>query len=286
MKRTAIFAVILIILVGCKRGNDKTFSKQPVSTPTPSPAPAAATSSRKWKTVEEFDYALNLKQVMIHFKLELPEGYDDPGDFIRIGIQVNGQPEFALDNDDGWIAYNSSEHRSRAYGHLQESSLVRSRYVLVLPDSERNDVSPLIVLRSWGYASSPERLHVIGFQPSGQPVVLFNGEFDLSDLRDLDGDGFPELVGLPCMSEGVGRAGSDMGTYRPYQVYKIPHPITGPATLSIPLTKKYTTQEYDGWAGPQCTDDFILVWSKDRNKKPLVVTKEQADKLARATTSK
>ncbi len=286
MKQTIVFFLIFMVLGGCKRGEDKTPSRQSASTPTPSPTPPAITSSKKWKTVEEFDYTLNPKQDLFHFKLELPEGYDDPGDFIRIHIQVKNQPEFVLDNQDGWVEYNNKEDQSKVYSDLQKQNLVASKYVLVLPDSKRDGVTPLVILRSWGYASNPERLHVVGLQSSGQPIVLFNGEFDLLDLRDLDGDGFPELIGLPCMSVGVGRGGSDMGTYRPYQVYKIAHPITGPATLSIPLTKEYTAQKYNGWAGPQCTDNFILVWSKDRNEKPRVVTKEQAGKLEQTTPVK
>jgi len=56
--------------------------------------PSVADNKTKWKTVEELDYAGNLGLSPVHFKLELPEGYRDPGDFLRIHIQVKGQSDF------------------------------------------------------------------------------------------------------------------------------------------------------------------------------------------------
>ncbi|HZU33811.1 MAG TPA: hypothetical protein VFB79_22040 [Candidatus Angelobacter sp.] len=50
-------------------------------TPTGDATPFLITTSTKWKMVEEFDFQLKADQSVTHFKLEIPEGYNDPGDF-------------------------------------------------------------------------------------------------------------------------------------------------------------------------------------------------------------
>lgn len=234
--------------------------------------------------MEEFDYQWKADRPATHFKLEIPEGYDDPGDFIRIHIQPKGRAEFVLNNDDGWVEYSDPKYPD-VYGKLKEHNLVQSKYVLILPYSKKPDERPLVFLRSWGYASSPERVHIIGSQPSGDPFLLFNQEFFLVDFTDVDGDGVNEIVGKPCLGEGVGSIGSHAGTYSPYQVYKIETPIVKTAVLSASLTEQYTRQMYDGYAGPECSDEYATIHPKNKSIKPRVVAKEQFEKMEKASTS-
>lgn len=268
----AIFGAVFVL--GCKRDNKQAAAPSP--TPSPGASPFVANAATKWKTVEELDYAWKPGQSPVHFKLELPEGYDDPGDFIRIRIQVPGQPEFVLDNEDGWIEYNSKEQPSDVYANLGRRNLVKSKYVLVLPDSKRASEPPLLFLRSWGYASDAERLHVIGFKPSGEPVTLINTDLDLAELADLDGDGHPEIAGLPCMSQGWGH---ELLTYDPYHVYKVPHPVTGPAAVSVELSKAYNLKHYYGWAGPDCSEKIAVVLHPPSGGKPIIMNADEAEKL-------
>lgn len=258
---------------------------QAVTTPTPAAdaTPFLVTSSTKWKTVEEFDYQWRADQPVTHFKLEIPEGYEDPGDFIRIRIQPKGHSEFVLNSDDGWIEIANQKFPD-AYTKLKEHNLVQSKYVLILPHSQNPDVPPLIFLRGWD-PISPGRLRIIGWQPSGDPLLLFSEEFYLVDVNDVDDDGIKEIIGHPCFGEGTGAIGSGAGTYNPYQVYKIEIPIQKTATLSTALTEQYTRQKYDGYGGPKCSDDFITIDSKDKSKKPLVVTKEQFEKMEKTSRS-
>jgi hypothetical protein len=225
-------AFVVIALPGCKKSGGRAQDARA----TPFPTPFVITGTAHWKTVEEFDYAWKHSEAPMHFTLERPEGYDDPGDFIRIRIQVKDRSDFVLNNEDGWVEYNNQEEKSEVYGRLKEQNLVRSKYVLILPNGKGKNDSPLVLLRSRGYASDAERLHVIGFQPSGDPLTLLNTELDLEQLVDLDGDGFPEIVGWPCMSQGWGQ---DLLTYAPHHVYKVPHPVTSPARLSLDLSKTY-----------------------------------------------
>ena len=292
----AVLMVVLLGGLGCRQSEMKAESQdaavatpqaaQAVATPTPEAdaTPFLITSSTKWNTVEEFDYQWKTNQPSLHFKLEIPDKYNDPGDFIRIHIRPDGRPDFVLSNDDGWMEYNFGEHNGLKvkdfYSELVKRNLVQSKYVLILPMSKNPDDPPLIFLRSWGYASNPERLHIIGLQPSGDPLLLFNDYLVLDDLSDLDGDGVAEVIGLPCLIEGLSNG---VGTYSPYQVYKIAFPIQKPATLSIPLTEQSTRQKYDGWAGPECSQKHVIVDRDDKTKKPLVMTMEEFEQARKSS---
>src|SRR5579871_3979721 len=175
--RLGVILFVAAFLCGCRR-SEKNAEMRPNATATPQPAQASATptpavnatpflitSSTKWKTVEEFDYQWKTDYPSLHFKLEIPEGYDDPGDFIRIHIQPKDHAEFVLDNNDGWIEYVDQKYPD-IYTKLQEQSLVESKYVLILTDSKNHDDPPLVFLRSWGYASNAERMHVISLKTS------------------------------------------------------------------------------------------------------------------------
>jgi hypothetical protein len=212
----------------------------------------------------------------VHFKLELPEGYRRPGNFIRLHIQVTGQPDFVVDNQDGWVEYNTQNDPSEVYEHLKNQNLVNSKYVLVLAASSRKSDPPLILLRSWAYGSDAERLHVIGFMDTGKPTLLLNEELDLLELADLDSDGAVEIAGQPCLSQLFG---AGLMTYDPLHVYKIPHPITGPAILSIPLSKNYNLRHYYGWAGPDCSEKLAVVLHPPGGGKPVIMDTDAATKL-------
>jgi len=258
---TISILAVLPLFCGCKHPENKPESK-PASVATPqaaraesTPTPAAApspdaeatpfliTDSTKWKTVEEFDYQWKADQPITHFKLEIPDGFDDPGDFLRIHIQPKGRAEFVLNND-AWIEY-SDEKFPDDFTRLKQQSLVPSKYVLILPHSSKPDVPPLIFLRTWD-PIGPGRLHIIGWQPSGDPFLLFNQELYLVDVNDVDSDGINEIIGRPCFGEGVGAIGSRAGSYTPYQVYKIENPIGKIAALSVPLTEQYTNKNMTG----------------------------------------
>jgi hypothetical protein len=233
-------------------------------------------SAETWATVEEFEYRRQPNQTPIHFKLERPDLKHIVGDFTRVRIVVKNHADFVLNNDDGWVEYNSKEQPSDVYALLHKRSLVHSKYVLVLPSSHENNDPPLLLLRSWGYASDAGRLHVIGFQPSGKPILLLNTNLDLIELADLDGDGRLEIVGRPCMSQMFG---NNLKTYDPIHVYKVPVPVTSPAKFSLALSKAYNLKHYYGWAGPDCSEKLAIVLRPPSGGKPLIMPEDKARRL-------
>lgn len=276
MRYAVVFACAVALGAGCRRAGHDVGTSKSSATPIAETTPFVIGENTKWKTVEEFDYAGNPALSPVHFKLELPEGYDDAGDFIRIRIWVEGQSEFIVDNRDGWVDYNNHDEPSGVYQHLQNQNLVQSRHVLVLRATHRASEPPLVLLRSWGYASSAERLHVIGFQKTGKPVLLFNDELDLTELSDLDGDGYPEIVGVPTTTEGLGK---DFETYVPFEVYKIPRSMNGPAQLSIALSKRYNLKHNYGWVEPDRINDVLVALHPPGGGKPVIVSKAEAEKI-------
>lgn len=293
-KQNCISALVAIALLGgCKHADKEKVATQPApatqssvadqhpaATTVPSPAASPTTSvisvSTKWKTIEELSYPLGAQRLSAHFILQLPAGYSDPGDFIRIRIQVEGQPEFVLDNLDGWIEYHDPKQKHDRYAKLTSLNLVHSKYLLMVPSTVNPQELPLVVLRSWQYASDAERLHVIGFHPSGQPITLLNTKLDLLELVDLDGDGNLEIAGRPCLSEEVGEG---VLTYDPLHVYKVPHPTTSPAVLSLELSKAYNLKNYYGWAGPKCSEGMVVVEHPPGGGKPVILPVGDVEKL-------
>ena len=275
--RLELVMLFAILLAGCRQSEKQPANPAPAAAPSNTSQPA--TKAVAWQSVEEFDYALPPSGIAAHFKLELPEGYDDAGDFTRIHIQVKGQPEFVLDNDDGWIALDTGEQESRVYDRLIGRNLARSKNVLILPSSTKKSAAPLVFLRSWAYASDPERLHVIGFQKTGAPILLVNTLLDLAEYSDLDGDGDYEIAGWPCLSQGFG---ADLLTYDPPHVYKVHLQPQPAAEISLPLSKSYAEKHYYGWAGPDCSEQLAVVLHPPAGGKPVIMKKDEAERLMRS----
>lgn len=285
MNTLAIVILLALTIPGC-RSKEKAVSPSSSSAAhsrnggPQSGTPVTAVSpdhedSRKWKTIEDFEFDWQQQGKKTRFKLELPEGYEDPGDFTRVTIQSAGNPDFVLDNKDGWVAYNAEGSLSQEF-LASHKNLIPSKFVLVLPVSQNHRVLPLVFLISWGYASDTSRLHVIGLDSSGQPRLIFNDNLDLVDVRDLDGDGISEMIGLPCMSEEWGEG---FMTYDPIHVYKLPNPASENAGLSLPLTRSYNLKHYYGWAGPECSEDWTVVLHPPGGGPAVVVRKSEAEKM-------
>ena len=205
--------------------------------------------------------------------LEIPSSWSDPGDFTRIHVLVPGQKEFTLTNKEGWVKYGSDE-ASSSPKIRGAANLLRSPYLLALRIAQNRTA---LFLLGYSYASSPGRLDVLEISDRGQPiVVLHREELGLLEVHDLDGDGVAELVGYPCMSQEFGNG---LLTYDPLNVYRLGATRASPATISIPLSKKYNLTHYYGWAGAQCSEDFAVVLHPPKGGKPVVMTTKEAERL-------
>lgn len=225
-----------------------------------------------WQQVSNFHFKWN-NYKDVHVTLEIPSGWNDPGDFTRICIQVPGHKDFTLGNDEGWVKYNSGmaevSHLIRA-----RKNLASSEYVLALPVANGR---MLLFLTGYSYASSPGSLDILEISASGQPhVVLHKEELGLKDVRDLDHDGMTEVIGYPCLSEEFGNG---LASYDPFNVYSLAAAPGGRAVLSIPLSRDYNLRHYYGWAGPECSEKTVVVLHPPNGSKPIVVSMKEAQRL-------
>lgn len=180
--------------------------------------------------------------------------------------------EFVLSNENGWVKPESN--RLFPPAEVRKNNLVQNEYVLAAKAKENRT---LLLLFGYTYASSPGSLDVLEISDDYQiRVALHRDEFALKELRDIDGDGIVEIVGLPCFSETWGQG---LTTYDPFNVYKLGVSPADAATLSLPLSKTYNLKNYYGWAGPNCSEDFAVLLHPPNGGKPIVVPAKEAQKI-------
>lgn len=232
---------------------------------------SSAASNVTWKQVSSFQYDWDHHGAAT-FIFEAPStGLDGGGIFSRIRIQVPNQKEFVLENEDGWLDYTS---KGASISSKLPKTLTPSDHVLAVKATENRT---LLFLFGYPYASSFGKFDVLEISSAGQArVILHREEFMLEELRDLDGDGIPEVVGKTCMSQTWG---NDLLTYDPFNVYKLSAIPGGQAQLSLPLSKNYNLQNYYGWAGPECSENFAVVLHPPNGGKPVVVNKAEAERI-------
>jgi hypothetical protein len=231
----------------------------------------------QWKQVETVHFDWGGPGQAATFVLERPLQSDGPGDFTRLRIRTPGHHEFVLNDEEGLVNFRK-ENCSFPFAFCKRKNLVNSDYLLFLPVSEGR--SALFVF-GWAYASSPGSLHVIELNTDGTPYEsLSKKEFDLYDLKDVDADGIPEIVGKDCMSQSWGgEGGNALSTYDPYSVYRLGKSQSGKTTYSLELSRQYNLKHYYGWAGPSCSEEYAVVLHPPGRKRPIIMKSKEAEKL-------
>ncbi len=220
-----------------------------------------------WKPVETFQFDWNDDGIPDTFVLENPADVEEPGSVKRLRIRLSGQPDFMLENEESWVRYPTGANDGN--GSFAQQNLVNSQYALLLPMSTSSKKRALLFLTGLPVGSTPAKLQVLQIDDDGSPKVIFYDEqFDLVDFTDLDGDGYPEIVGKPCF-EQTREDGTE--TYAPFQAYKTPRDGAPKATLSIGMSGTYNRLHYYGWAGPECSDEFVIVKNPPAGGNPLIM---------------
>lgn len=231
---------------------------------------SAATAQTKWRQVSELTLDWD-DRPNVRIVLSIPSPWDEPGDFTRVSILVPQRKNVVFTNKTGWVKYDTEATSAEVKKY---KNIVPSDYVLALKASPNRT---LLLLIGYGYASSPGSLDVLEIsEDGGARRVLHRDELGLKELRDLDGDGFAEIVGYPCLSQ---EWGNGLLTYDPFNVYRLSNAPGGNATLSVPLSKSYNLKHYYGWAGPECSEDIAVVLHPPKGGKPIVVSAKEAKQL-------
>lgn len=230
--------------------------------------PAPALKKVNWRTVEA-----------IHFR------WRKGGDQYRVIVESAGQGMedsrllISVGRDDyflslpGGFATISDAWLDRK---LAAQNLLKSNYLYLTPRLSNAEGAPMLFVFGEAKASDPGSLHVLSLDKTGYPVEVFGDDnFQLTSLRDLDGDGVAEIVGKHCLPQ---LSGAGVSTYDPYSVYRVPR--TGKAAYSLALSRSYNLRHYYGWVGRDCRED-VRVLLHPRKGKPRIVSAKEAEKLSR-----
>jgi len=239
---------------------------------------AVGTPAMKWKTIETLNYNWCAATVAYEFVLTVPVDYDSGGDFTRLQVMKDGKVVLEVNDDDGIAKYT----QEIPDGPMREDSrrnLLASEHLLMLPSVQGKSKCPVLMMFGYSYASSPGSLHVISMNDKQVPFeILRLRNFSLVEIKDLDNDGVPEIVGKECLSQSFGPG---ILTYDPYSVYRFSANAGSPMKLDIVLSKKYNETNYYGWAGIKCREDISVVLHPPGGGKPAIMDAAKAQALVK-----
>jgi hypothetical protein len=231
------------------------------------PAPQDA----KWQTVETTTFRWRKGGSPYTLIVESPGRDAENG---RLRIKVPGRRDFMLPVSDGVATISDGLLDKKGAA----DNLLNSDYLYLTPKLKSSEGTPMLVMFGGGGGSSPGSLHVLSLDKTGYPIEMFSsGNFELAALTDLDGDGASEIVGKRCLSQMIG---TDLSTYDPYSVYRLPRARAGMASYSLALSKRYNLKHYYGWAGRDCREDVLVALHASKGK-PRIVSAKEVERLSR-----
>lgn len=227
-------------------------------------------ADESWVIIDKVNFDWNQDKKVDQIILERPEVWNDPGDFTRIRIKINGKKEFILNNENGLIQYKENDEESFV------RSNIKSDYMVLVPISNKYSES-LLIMFGYEYGSSPGESLIISLNQEGYPEKIFCKEFSIIEFKDINNDKYLEMIGQPWYAQGLGSNG-DIHTYCPMYVYRFSKAKTNfKVVLDLNLSKKYNDEYGAGWAGSDPRNDIVEVTPLDGSK-PRLMNKKEAFK--------
>lgn len=179
--------------------------------------------------------------------------WTDPGDFQKL--------EFKLSNNDFYEIYNLGDWSNLdnfQIDKLKDINKFSSNKFII---TDISDTKTIMIIFGWTYASSPGRLTIIDLT-NGEIKILYDNQFKLKAIEDLDNDGIKDLIGLRYFGEGYYIDSiSEGSSYCPYNVLK----LTGDTLITdIELSEKYNIKHKGAFFGLDYDPDgrYIRVYPK------------------------
>lgn len=220
------------------------------------------------KTVAQTSYRWDPHRPAYNFVLEVP---GDPDVYTQLRIVLPNARQFTFPDSGGTVKIADQLKEKR----LVSKNLIRSEYFYFSPELRNKWGVPALVLFGYAYASDPGVIQIFELDSSGIPHKVFDTEFLLTDIKDLDGDGKYELVGKHSLSQLWGKCFS---TYDPFLVYRLPSTGRGKSVPSMELSKSYNLKHYYGWAGPNSSEDLAIVMCA-KGGKPVIMKAKDAERI-------
>lgn len=232
-----------------------------------------------WKIIEKVHYDWRGNNNPYEFVLRAPDVLDGGGDYTKIQIMLNGKLLYEVNDDDGLAKISDTLTSKRK--KLVNKNTLKSKYLMMIPEVKGSTKYPLLFLFGWPYASDPGSLHVVALGNDGIPKEILNlKNFDLDSFADMDKNSTLEIIGKPCMAEAWGPNNSFL-SYSPFHVYRFGLSPTSPMTFDLKLTETYNKKKYYGWAGPECSEETVVVLHPPGGGKPLIMEAKKAQRLMR-----
>lgn len=139
-----------------------------------------------FKEVETQTVDLNNDGKTDKITLFIIENWGDPGNFQKIKVELYGEEPYEFSNYGGWVTFNENYSISE---EIAAKSQLDSKNILLLNATPN---SKLILLFGWVYANDPGLVTIIELNNG---TILFNKEWDLLKITDVNSDNFLELHG-------------------------------------------------------------------------------------------
>lgn len=186
--------------------------------------------------------------------LQIPRYWLDSGDFTRIVFNIAGQKRHAFDNPEGWVSYDKYRDTVESLAALPGANVNKSR-MLSLIKLDNKDYR--LLLFGMPGKLEPGKIYIFSII-NGSVKIDYYGPFHLTQVEDIDGDRYPEVIGKACYTRQF-EDNPGFFSYAPYLVYNLKNGFSFNATQ----TEQYNLLSYFGYAGPRCSQDTIVVKTAD-----------------------
>ena len=234
MKKSLFSLFILIIFESCKQDYSIiTLFEDEIWT------------NGKYLLVESNGIDLNNDSKIDSINIYHLDEWNDPGDFHKISVLYSSGNKLDIYNTGDWVNLDSIQLQE-----FQSKNILTSKRILVTTTADRT----LLVVFGYSYASTPGKLTIIELSPKN-PKILFQDNFELMSLNDLNNDNLIEAIGLRYYAEfyeGAIDSPILLQSYKPYHVFEIG---TDSLILNVELSEEYNNKNYYGFFGLKFDSD-------------------------------
>jgi hypothetical protein len=203
------------------------------------------------------------------FLAELPKGWTDAGDFLRVRIKNHTGGDFKLENRDGWVKLNPKYSYSK--------SLFNDKHFILSP-IRLDGSEKALILTGYGYASDASRLDIITLYNGTPELTRTMDHFDILKIEDINHDSVNEVIGQKWLGEVYGKD-NVFHSYCPYFVYRYSkNNDHWQFVFDLALTRDYNVKNYYGWRGTNPTEDYVVVHPKDGSKPRIMKMKDAIER--------
>jgi len=190
-----------------------------------------------YKIFETLAYDIDKDNVLDTIEIYKIEEWNDPGDFHKIEIKLSSNKNYEIYNTGDWMRFENEEL-------TKIPNKLNSKNILITEIANNREI---LIIEGYSFASTPGKLTILGLD-NGNISPLFQSNFHLLSVEDIDRDDIKDIIGWNYYSEFFGYSDSiSIGNgYRPYYVLKISNDTIEVDTAASEI---YNFENYIGFFG-------------------------------------